>query len=504
MGSISKPKRSRGTQGKREQGHRSGANVTQRGPAQSIARLIADEIGLSVEVKPVGSEPDPLLRIAEVETHRVHSETLRSHTDADLVRQALALPSGEIALWSAPADQAERIARHALSLLDLHVTCQENQQLLAEVDSLTSQVVHDFEELSLIRMLASGLELPQTSQETDAFILASLQPLASGVGTESLAAILVDHPEGESQATIWTGPRLVADRDLRDFVARYAKLLRLQPVVRNDLLDGHGRGLDGVTELLMVECSSSGRVHGWLVACNRIRQPEDNTPWGHLGFTSVQASLMETVAHQLAAQLSNVRLLGQKEALFTDVVRAIVDAAESRDPLTCGHAERVAQMARCLASQVGFSPSACERIYLTGLLHDVLRIAIPNTDSHPPDRFCVPPGASINTQTDAGRQIIRGLDALQGILPGVLYHHERWNGTGGPEQLVGDQIPVEARILAICDAFDTLTSDHAEQSAMSVESAVAILQAGAGDAWDPDLIQTFVDHIDQINQICQR
>ena len=181
---------------------------------------------------------------------------------------------------------------------------------------------------------------------------------------------------------------------------------------------------------------------------------------------------METATNQLAAQLHNVRLLRQKEELFTDVIRALVNAVEARDPYTCGHSERVASFARCLALVSGQPAGAHERVYLTGLLHDVGKIAIPDGVLQKPGKLNDEERAIIETHTDAGWRILHELDALRDVLPGVLYHHEHYDGNGYPDGLVGENIPIDGRILAVCDAFDAMTSDRPYRNGMPVEKAL--------------------------------
>lgn len=464
----------------------------------SLAQILAVGIGLEVTVVEAREEGHPLVLKAKDDPQTVHTGEI---SDSPNVRQALALPAGGVAVWSAPANQADRIARHALALLELEISRNESKQLLAEVESLTNQVMQDFEELSLIRTLASSLELPQTAEDTDAFVLASLVPLVGGVGAVSICAVLVEESGNGKRAPLWTGPPVIDDETAFGLIDEHGAELREQPIVRNrGIGDGH-RGSDELHEYVIVECSSEGRLHGWVMACNRVSDDMDDVPWAQLGFTTVQASLMETATNQLASQLNNIRLLRQKEELFTDVIRALVNAVEARDPYTCGHSERVASFARCLAAKIGFTSVECERIYLTGLLHDVGKIAIPDEVLQKPNRLNDEERAIIETHTDSGWRILQELEALQDILPGVLYHHEHWNGEGYPDQLSGDNIPIDGRILAVCDAFDAMTSDRPYRKGMSIDRALGILSEGAGTYWDPNLIKAFQRHIDEIDHI---
>lgn len=220
-----------------------------------------------------------------------------------------------------------------------------------------------------------------------------------------------------------------------------------------------------------------------------------------VGFTTVQASLIETTTNQLAAYLHNLRLLRQKEELFTDVVRALVNAVDARDPYTCGHSERVALFAKCLATVSGQSAETCERIYLSGLLHDVGKIAVPDHVLQKPSKLDPEERAIIETHPESGWRILHQLDALRDVLIGVLYHHENVDGSGYPDKLAGENIPIDGRILAVCDAFDAMTSNRPYRQGMSVEKASEILRGGAGTFWDAKLVDDFLNNIDKFNAI---
>ena len=471
---------------------------------QSLAKIISAGIGLPVHVSAgsqdanggVNSSPDS----SDQPIDRSQSQHALPH-DAQSVRCCLALPGGGTAIWNCCSSDVDRLKRHARTILELETSKNENRQLVAEVESLTNQVVQDFEELSLIRTLASNLQMPQTFDDTEHFVLNSMESLASGVGAVSIAAILCDTENDEKRIPIWTGDALIDDATAFSIVERFAQQCQSQPFVYNRSFGSGERIADGLEELILCECCSEGNLHGWVLACNRREDDVDDVPWAQLGFSTVQASLMETATNQLASQLNNICLLRQKEELFTDVICALVNAVEARDPYTCGHSERVAIFAKFLAAKIGFSYAECERIYLTGLLHDVGKIAIPDGVLQKPDKLNQEERAIIETHTDSGWRILQGLDALQDVLPGVLYHHEQWNGKGYPDRLAGENIPIDGRILAVCDAFDAMTSDRPYRKGMPVARAIEIITGGAGSHWDPRIVEVFTRHIDEIDQI---
>lgn len=417
---------------------------------------------------------------------------------------ALQLPAGGVATWLCDPVFAAQSAALGETTLKLQSVMNERNQLQAEADALAAQVVDDFEELSLIRSLASAMELPSNGIDASELALKSLRPLARGVGARSMAAVFVSE-DGEMGLPCWSGSIITTSETLHQLIREHRDAATTQPVVSNHANYPGRPGSDQpLNEFMLVQCRSEGRLHGWLVACNRAEDGSQEIPWSQLGFTTVEASLLATAANQLAAQLHNMRLLKQKEELFTDVVRALVNAVEARDPYTCGHSERVAQFGRCLAEALGESPIGCERVYLTGLLHDVGKIAIPDDVLQKPGHLDQDERAIIETHTEAGWRILHELDALRDVLSGVLYHHETYDGNGYPDGLAGEEIPLDGRILAVCDAFDAMTSDRPYRDGMPVEKAVEILKEGSGRYWDPKLIEVFLQNIEKIKRIRQK
>ncbi|MGB7342796.1 MAG: HD-GYP domain-containing protein, partial [Pirellulaceae bacterium] len=431
----------------------------------SLAEILAAEIETEVRVAAAECDNSEVLLRAANDPSMAHVAI-----QDGLATIALSLPAGGVAVCEVKESDAKRTARHLATMLQLQVARHEIHQLNAEVDSLTAQVVNDFEELSLIRSLASSMELPTSGNQLTQFVLSSLGPLAEGVGAISIAGVFTDNQEQRTIEPIWSGEAVLSREELNDLIDQFREEADVQTVVRNGLKKSGNFQSSSLNEFVMVQCRSEGRLHGWIIACNRIDIDED-VPWAQLGFTTVQASLMDTATNQLAAQLHNMRLLKQKEDLFTEVVRALVNAVEARDPYTCGHSERVALFGRCLATLNGESPSDVDRTYLTGLLHDVGKIAIPDGVLQKPGRLDDDERAIIETHTDAGWRILHDLEALQDVLPGVLYHHEHYNGKGYPDGLAGENIPIDGRIRAVCDAFDAMTSDRPYRKGMSTEKA---------------------------------
>lgn len=435
------------------------------------------------------------------------------------VQTALAIPHArtpsQILWWTSDDWPLARLsAQHAQSLLELHSLRQahqvqqteteslreENQSLFSEVQSLVHQVANDFEEISLIRSLATNLQLSAEPQTRQQVAEGTLEKLTEGLTARSVAILFTDEQQHFGEHW-WTADEALSVSQLHALVRQYEAQAMNMPVVKNDCLSSADCDTGDVSELILLECRSRDRLHAWVLACDCTEV--ETVAWAQAGFTTEEASLAETIVGQLAAQFHNLDLLRQKEALFTDVIRALVNAVEARDPYTCGHSERVARFARHLAHLDGHSTAHCEQIFLTGLLHDVGKIAIPDGVLQKPSQLDEDERKIIETHTEAGWRILHELDALSEVLPGVLYHHERFDGKGYPDGLAGTDIPLDGRILAVCDAFDAMTSNRPYRNGMEVQRAAEILRGGSGTHWDPDLITLFTDAIEQFDEIRQ-
>ena len=204
----------------------------------------------------------------------------------------------------------------------------------------------------------------------------------------------------------------------------------------------------GVHEFILVHMAKGDRIMGWLVALNRVldsEQTENGPSAGDREFGTGQATLLSSAASMLAAHARNVEQFREKEKLLVDMVRALVSAIEAKDEYTCGHSERVALYATCLGRALGSNERECERLYLTGLVHDVGNIGISDATLGKRSHLSDEEFEEVNRHPDMGWTILHDLDQLGYVLPGVVYHHERYDGKGYPDGLAGENIPRDGR-----------------------------------------------------------
>jgi HD-GYP domain-containing protein (c-di-GMP phosphodiesterase class II) len=177
--------------------------------------------------------------------------------------------------------------------------------------------------------------------------------------------------------------------------------------------------------------------------------------------------------------------------MFLDVMKAIAAIIDAKDGYTHRHSERVAAFAVRLARQLGMSADEGSVVELSALLHDVGKIGVPDAILNKPGKLTDEEFAEMRRHPAHGAAILANIQSAKvtELLPGVKYHHERWDGTGYPEGLRGEQIPLLGRILAVADFLDALTSERAYRKGLSIDDVVQMIREQAGSAFDPRVVE---------------
>ena len=206
-------------------------------------------------------------------------------------------------------------------------------------------------------------------------------------------------------------------------------------------------------------------------------------------FNEADLELLSAIGNQAGVALHRARLMNELERLLLDTIRAIAATIDAKDGYTHRHSERVALLARRLGQELGLSVPELETVELSGLLHDVGKIAVPDAILNKPGRLTPEEFEEMKKHPAHGARILGNIQAASvlAVLPGVKYHHEKWDGTGYPEGIRGEDIPLLARLLGVADVFDALTSARSYRPAMSMETAVGIIRQDAGTHFDPAL-----------------
>ena len=212
-------------------------------------------------------------------------------------------------------------------------------------------------------------------------------------------------------------------------------------------------------------------------------------------FNEAELELLAAVGNQAGIALHRARLMEEVERLFFDVMKAIASLIDAKDGYTHKHSERVAQFGVRIARHLGFDADTRAVVELSGLLHDVGKIGVPDAILNKPGKLTDEEFRQMRLHPIHGARILSQIQSerVVNILPGVKYHHERWDGKGYPEGLKGEEIPLLGRVLGVADFVDALTSDRSYRKGLTLEEALNMVKDLEGQAFDPVVVKAAVE-----------
>lgn len=449
------------------------------------------------------------------------SRTLRQSgphvVDADGDSRMLAVPitqNGAVAAVAVAAfedvESPRQLIQTAQLVLDKVHAQDEIERLRQQNEEHLVQVTQDLEELTFLRSIAAHLEVTDANNDLWSLARKILPSLRHSIRAENVVLIAAplasDSQAAPTQRLIQVGVRRLPESSCFHLIEKFRPQTIAGTLVRNRLRMAEPAGAS-IRNVIVTPLTKSGAPLAWLMAVNRTDVDESGGPtrWAlsQNEFGTNEASLVESAASILATHAVNVQLVRDKERLVASVVRTLVTTIEAKDEYTRGHSERVALFAQCLGREMGLSVEACDELYLTGLVHDVGKIGVCDAILKKVTALTAAEFEEIKKHPDEGWAILRDLEQLAYVLPGVLHHHERYDGRGYPDGLRGDDIPIEGRILAVADAYDAMTSDRAYRKGRSHAEAKAVLCDGSSTQWDPQVVDAFVNVEEQIAFLCR-
>lgn len=213
---------------------------------------------------------------------------------------------------------------------------------------------------------------------------------------------------------------------------------------------------------------------------------------GDGAMSSVERTLVESAAGHLAVFLDNARLYRDLDAMFVGALSALVSAIDAKDPYTRGHSQRVALLSRRIAESLGLGGTQLKHVYIAGLVHDVGKIGVPELVLRKDGRLSDEEFDAIKRHPEIGWRILRDIPQFAPVLDGVRYHHERFDGRGYPHGLAGRDIPLFARIIAVADTFDAMSSNRVYRAARPRAEVFAEMRRVSGAQFDPAILDAFL------------
>jgi HD-GYP domain-containing protein (c-di-GMP phosphodiesterase class II) len=369
----------------------------------------------------------------------------------------------------------------------------EDLQALAvahgELANVTEHLSSVYEELSLLSKISSGMRFSQKPQT----FLETVAREVQEIGDFRAVLISLAQPTDEPAEVQFDDTTVVVGECGVDSAALFRAIH--EPIhdaltvgetqVHNEIAPecDWAKLSDRLRRFVCVPLIRDHRALGVLLAVDKNDATE---------FNSVDLKLLNNVGNQCSIFLENAALYHDMQDLFMGVLHALTRSIDAKDAYTRGHSQRVAELSRALARRIGLTDEQCERVYLSGLLHDVGKIGVPEAVLTKPGRLTDVEFAAIRKHPAIGAQILGNIRQLQDIVPGVLFHHERWDGHGYPHLLSGDNIPLMGRIICVADSFDAMTSTRTYRPALPLETVLQEIARCAGSQFDPALAKVFV------------
>ncbi len=351
----------------------------------------------------------------------------------------------------------------------------------------------------LLALLRAGHHLVHIEKEEE--LLHSILNDAVGVlDAQRGAIVLVEGPENKLKLkALVTGrgePRaVIAGRDSTGGRFQFSQSLAKRCVSRGESILCHR--VDEDPELAMAKSIAEGAMAS--VLCVLLRTPRkrlgvlhlDRSPW-QKPFTMDDLHLADALAANVSAGIECAQLVRKQRDLFLDTITVLAQVVESRDEYTGGHTLRVSTYSILLAQELNLPPQDVELIRIGTPLHDIGKIGIDDAILHKPERLTPEEFEIMKSHTVKGAEIVSTVPDLRPIIPIVRSHHERWDGKGYPDGLCGEAISPLARVVALADAYDAMTSNRPYRNGLEPAAAFAEIEKQSGRQFDPAFAAAFL------------
>jgi HD-GYP domain-containing protein (c-di-GMP phosphodiesterase class II) len=461
-------------------------------------------LGIPLPVDPLEA---PLLAVSMFLTESVQSESQLA-----AAASAFGISAKDALKWAKSRTpwHPQAVVRMSTAVVEKLATQQTSLQLKKQVAEISSHLLNTFEEITLLHRLTEHLSLSKSITE---LCQLSVRWLADVIPAECMVIRLnsmddendrhVENPGAERiPRLIHHGECKLSADEFDRFMDRLGPHVATEPLVLNRAATSSPTWFyPGIRELISVPVREGDHLFGWLLALNHTGAGDVTN--SEVEFGTVEASLMASVATILGIHSGNIALYREQAEFFASVVRALTSAIDAKDPYTCGHSDRVARLSVALARRMGCSTEELDTIYLSGLLHDIGKIGIDDNVLRKPGALTEEELEHIKTHPELGYKILNGVKQLDKVLPVVLHHHEAWDGAGYPSGLKGEETPLLARIVAVADSIDAMSSDRPYRKGIPDTRLDQILRDGAGRQWDAQVINAVFQVREELRHIGQ-
>ena len=356
-----------------------------------------------------------------------------------------------------------------------------------EIESLTEEISQNYEELSLYTRISTYL---RNLEYSETMLLDLIKDLLE---TTEMDLVFVHMPDESTSDTFVASPKLKQHVGYYDlFVTRLVEAIDKSKVLEKEeafiLKDSKTSVVfedlaPDPYRLLLTRIENAKSPNGWLGAVTFGMEDY---------FKQNQLRLAEAISRQISIQFINLDLYNDLKRFVIGLVRSLVSAIEAKDSYTRGHSERVTRYAIMIAKLMQLNREQRHRLRWAAILHDVGKIGISDKVLNKKGPLTDEEFGLIKQHPKKGYDILKPVEQISYVLPVVLHHHERYDGKGYPEGLIGDAIPLEARIIAVADTFDAITSTRAYRSRRTGYEAMEIIDKVSGTQLDPKVVDAFI------------
>ena len=414
-----------------------------------------------------------------------------------VIGETTLVAEGVIARLTTTTDSATeeqtRLGRWAQAVLDRLLQAEILRAQRVADDDLKQQLKTSWELNLTVERLIRHLKIHREPTSNINKILEAARPFARA---QSLIWV-----SGNLEAIQTRGDVLLADDEIRDLAKAFRRLPELRDagllICPNVGDTDWGAPFSQIGSLLVMTVSS-GKSFGWLIG---VAGSNSATP---VTFRNSDAAALAPFAALVGLLNKACDRYQDLKDLLVGLTRSLASAVDAKDPYTYGHSERVARIAVELGRELNLIEDELSDLYLAGLLHDVGKIGVRDDVLCKHGPLTPEETQHIQQHPEIGHSILKDLHQINSLLPGVLHHHERYDRCGYPAKLAGEQIPRIARILAVADSYDAMSTSRPYRKGLAPDRVEEILIEGSGQQWDPRVIEAFQKIVPRLRGIRER
>jgi HD-GYP domain-containing protein (c-di-GMP phosphodiesterase class II) len=349
------------------------------------------------------------------------------------------------------------------------------------------------EEIRRLEALTSASGVVNSTLELKSLLKLLMELAAQVLHAEASAILMVNEMSGDLMFEVATGDksdevkaiRVPKGQGIAGAVAESGKPLLIPDASKDERFFKKADEKTSFTtrNMIAVPLIARGKCIGVMEVLNRK---------GGATFTPDDLELLQALGHQSAIALQNAQLYQNLQDSFLATVRSLAQAVDAKDSYTAGHSSRVTQYSVLIAEELKCSEEELRNVRMSSLLHDVGKIGIKDSVLSKPGQLDDAEFAIMKSHPTVGAGILKPVHQLKDVIPGVLNHHERFDGKGYPLGLKGEEIPLMGRIIGVADAFDAMTSDRVYRPRLSDEVALAELKKHSGTQFDSRIVKAFL------------